>query len=116
MVMLPTQVMINGAFSFSAFHGAEQGAEELLARTQQVQPWLPRPHPRRWTQTRGCGKAAVAGTKGDAKGVAAVVLSCRGCGGGRFGGVYVCVSVSVCMTEGDRRMKCVLELLSGLKN
>lgn len=43
-VMLPTQVMINGAFSFSAFHRAEQGAEELLARTQ-LQPRLARPHP-----------------------------------------------------------------------
>uniref|UniRef100_A0AAV2JGS6 Uncharacterized protein n=1 Tax=Knipowitschia caucasica TaxID=637954 RepID=A0AAV2JGS6_KNICA len=32
--MLPTQVMINGTFSSSAFHRAEQGAEELLARTQ----------------------------------------------------------------------------------
>lgn len=43
-VMLPTQVMINGAFSFSAVHRAEQGAEELLAKTQ-LQPWLARPHP-----------------------------------------------------------------------
>lgn len=38
-VMLPTQVMINGAFSWSAFHRAEQGAEDSLERPQ-LQPQL----------------------------------------------------------------------------
>jgi len=60
-VMLPTQVMINGAFSFSAFHRAEQGAEEVLARTQ-IQPRQARPLPRRkTTQTPGGCKALGAG-------------------------------------------------------
>ncbi|KAI9537543.1 hypothetical protein NQZ68_023788 [Dissostichus eleginoides] len=66
-VMLPTQVMINGAFSFSASHRAEQGAEEVLARTQ-IQPRLARPLPRRkTTQTPGGCKALGAGAWWDTK-------------------------------------------------
>lgn len=97
MVMLPTQVMINGTFSFSAFHGAEQGAEELLARTQQVEPWLPRPHPQRWANDASYTNLWVQGRGGRVGG-----------GGGRDAGCvadvgYLDESVCVCvsMTEGD---------------
>lgn len=63
---------------------------------------------------RAVGRLRLQG-RGGRNGVSCCRLCC-GCGGGRFWVcVCVCVFMSVCMTEGDGWMKCVLELLSGLK-
>lgn len=106
--MLPTQVMINGTFSFSAFHGAEQGAEELLARTQQVEPWLLRPHPQRWANDASYTNPGLRGGCG-----------CRGevderGGGGRCRAAgcvadveYLDESVCACVCEHDRGRRVV---------
>lgn len=90
--MLPTQVMINGTFSFSAFHGAEQGAEELLARTQQVEPRLLRPPPRRWANDASHTHPGLRGGGREGR--------CRRAAGCVVDVEYL-VSVCVSMTKGD---------------